>query len=262
MKRYAIVVWFLFFFAASALAAELANVNGKSITTEDLQKILDEMPPQERTQYDSLESRADLLENLITRELLFQEGKRQGLEKEKEIISQIEDAKRDILVNAVVEKIRKTRLGEQEMRLYYEEHRDDFREIRASHILVETEKEAKDLRKKLDAGSDFGELARKHSIDSNSGQQGGDLGYFTRNTMVKAFEDVAFSMKVNQVSEPVKTQFGFHIIKMVEGRDPRVFEEITQPVKQSLRRTIFRKEVEKLKTAAKIRVHKERLMKE
>ena len=90
--------------------------------------------------------------------------------------------------------------------------------IRASHILVKTEEEAKDLLKKLEDGADFGELAQEYSL-CPSKRDGGDLSFFGRGMMVKPFEDAAFALEVGQVSEPVETQFGWHLIKLTDKKD-------------------------------------------
>ena len=90
-------------------------------------------------------------------------------------------------------------------------------EVRASHILVKTENEANGLLGQIKAGKDFAELAKLHS-ECPSGKQGGDLGFFTRGRMVKEFEDAAFSMETGQVSEPVRTRFGYHLIKVTGKR--------------------------------------------
>lgn len=91
-------------------------------------------------------------------------------------------------------------------------------EVRASHILVKTEGEAVDLLNQIKSGKDFGELAKKHST-CPSGKKGGDLGYFKKGQMVKAFEDAAFSMEKGQFTQtPVKTQFGYHIIKVTDKK--------------------------------------------
>ena len=90
-------------------------------------------------------------------------------------------------------------------------------QVRASHILVSTQEEASHIVKELKAGKDFGDLARKYS-SCPSGRSGGDLGFFGKGQMVKEFEDAAFGMKPGEVSAPVKTQFGFHIIKVTEKK--------------------------------------------
>lgn len=90
--------------------------------------------------------------------------------------------------------------------------------VRASHILVKTEEEAKDLLAKLNEGADFGELAEEHSL-CPSKRDGGDLGYFGKGMMVKPFEDAAFSMEAGEVSQPVETQFGWHLIKLTDKQN-------------------------------------------
>lgn len=89
--------------------------------------------------------------------------------------------------------------------------------IRASHILVQTEDEAKDLLEQINNGADFGALAQEHSL-CPSKREGGDLGFFGRGMMVKPFEDAAFELEVGQVSEPVQTQFGWHLIKLTDKK--------------------------------------------
>ena len=99
---------------------------------------------------------------------------------------------------------------------YYDQHRDQFTqpaEVEASHILVKTKKEAEAIEAKLKGGANFASLARQYSIDSGSKAQGGDLGFFPRGRMVPAFEAAAFALKPGEISSPVKTQFGYHIIK-------------------------------------------------
>lgn len=90
-------------------------------------------------------------------------------------------------------------------------------EVRASHILVSSEQEAKDLKTRIDGGEEFETVAKQHS-QCPSGQAGGDLGFFGKGMMVPEFEQAAFGSSVNQVSEPVKTQFGYHLIKVTEQR--------------------------------------------
>jgi peptidyl-prolyl cis-trans isomerase C len=90
-------------------------------------------------------------------------------------------------------------------------------EVRASHILVSTEQEARDILNQIQGGKKFEKLAKKHS-SCPSGKKGGDLGFFTRGRMVKEFENVAFSLPKGQVSEPVKTQFGYHLIMVTEQK--------------------------------------------
>ena len=94
---------------------------------------------------------------------------------------------------------------------------DEITKVKASHILVSDESEAKALKSQIDEGASFEELAKKYS-KCPSGSNGGDLGYFRRGQMVKEFEDAAFDTEVNKVSDPIKTQFGYHLIKVYDKK--------------------------------------------
>ncbi len=127
-------------------------------------------------------------------------------------------------------------------------------EIRASHILVETEDQAKDIEKRLKAGEDFAKLATELSKDPGSGKQGGDLGFFTKDRMVPEFSAAAFALTIGQVSEPVKSQFGYHVIKLTEKREKPVptFDEVKDQIEQFMFRRSQQETIQNLRTAAKI----------
>jgi len=143
-------------------------------------------------------------------------------------------------------------VSEDEARKYYEEHKQDWDTVKARHILVrfqgspvplrpgakelsdaEALAKAQDLRKRLVAGEDFATLAKAESDDTGSGANGGDLGNFSHGQMVPAFEAAAYALKPGELSEPIKTQFGYHIIK-VEGRQTKTFEEARTEVERHL----------------------------
>jgi len=243
-------------------AQELANVNGTSITMADFQAKLSELPPDVRHRMVTAEGKKDFLDNLVTGELLLNEAKHQGLEKDKETAKKIEEAKRDVLINAAVQKIVTEKITNNLTRKYYDQHGQQFSEVHASHILVKNEEEAKDIKKQLDKGADFSELAKKHSKDPSAAQNAGDLGFFTRDRMVKPFSDKAFSMKINQISDPVKTQYGYHIIKVLEIKPAKKFEELDESGIVNVKRAIFNEEMDRLKAKAKITVHDELLKSE
>jgi len=117
-------------------------------------------------------------------------------------------------------------LSEDDLRAYFDEHRTDYateEQVRASHILVETEVEALRLHEELDAGAEFAELAREHSIDTGSAAQGGDLGWFGRGRTVAPFEEAAFALQIGEISDVVETDYGYHIL-LLTG-----YKEATQP---------------------------------
>lgn len=129
-------------------------------------------------------------------------------------------------------------------------HEENNTEIKAQHILVEDEETANEVKKKLDEGGDFAELAKEYSTDG-SAEQGGDLGYFSKGKMVPEFEETAFGMEPGEVSDPVQSQFGFHIIKV---NDKREVEEPTkyEDVKEDIRRELLNERMDVAKVQEKM----------
>lgn len=130
-------------------------------------------------------------------------------------------------------------------------------EVKAAHILVETEDEAKAIIKELDAGGDFAKLAQEKSKDPGSAKMGGELGYFTQGKMVKEFEDAAFKLDVGKYTEtPVKTQYGYHIIKVEDKRKQPLpsYDQVKDQVRQMVLRDTFVAEVAKLRKDNKVEI--------
>jgi foldase protein PrsA len=146
-----------------------------------------------------------------------------------------EDALRNLLRDQLlVEKaaLKDVEVTEEEVKAKYEEYTP---EIRASHILVEDEATAKDIKAKLDAGEDFAELAKEHSTDPGSAAKGGDLDFFGKGAMVPEFEEAAYALDVNEISEPVKSQHGWHIIKVTEKKEKESFEDMREDLEYELK---------------------------
>lgn len=122
---------------------------------------------------------------------------------------------------------------EEEMKNYYEENKEDLMQVEASHILVESKEEANEIIKELEGGADFAELAKEKSIDTASGESGGELGYFGKGEMTEAFEEAAFNMDTDSISEePVETEHGFHIINVTGKKES--YKELKGDIKQTL----------------------------
>ncbi|MBU8566899.1 peptidylprolyl isomerase [Virgibacillus pantothenticus] len=141
------------------------------------------------------------------------------------------------------------KIKEEELKQLYDRKNT---EVKAQHILVEDEKTAKEVKKKLDDGKGFSDLAKEYSTDDGSAKKGGDLGYFSAGQMVPEFEDAAYSMKKNEISDPVKTQHGFHIIKVNDKREKEEKLGKFEDVKEDLRRELLTKKMDPAKMQEKI----------
>jgi foldase protein PrsA len=130
-------------------------------------------------------------------------------------------------------------LKEEDIKAYFDENKDQFaqqEQVKASHILVEDEATAKEVKSKLDEGEDFADLAKEYSTDASNAESGGELGYFGKGEMEAAFEDAAFSLKANEISGPVKTDYGYHIIKVEDKKEAKeaVYEDSKEAAKKAL----------------------------
>ena len=149
-----------------------------------------------------------------------------------------EQIRNDLYMNIFYTKVMDEQdFSDEKLEEYYNQHQEDYRniQVKASHILVEKEEEAKDILKKINEGNDFAELAKEFSKDPGSAAQGGDLGYFSKGMMVPEFEEAAFSLKTGEISEPVKTQYGYHVIKVFDKVDKMYpFEEVKEDIRTML----------------------------
>ena len=196
----------------------LATVGERKITLGDLIRARQALPPQMRALPPQVLFQG-LLEQL-TRQIAFSEaGAADGLAKDPKVIAKMEASRKEILAQAYLEKV---------LRKVYAEGVKSGKigeQIKARHILVKTEDEAKKIKTEIDGGADFAEVAKKKSIGPSK-TKGGDLGYFNREQMVPAFATAAFKLKKGEVSAPIKTSFGWHVIKLEDRRkgEPPAFE--------------------------------------
>jgi peptidyl-prolyl cis-trans isomerase C len=119
--------------------------------------------------------------------------------------------------------------------------------VKARHILVKEEAQAKDAKKRLDAGEDFAKVAEELSTDPGSKKRGGDLGWFTKERMVPEFSEVAFAQELNKISDPVKSKFGFHVIQTTEKRDTQPLEEVRAGIERLLSSNAVKDYTDKVK---------------
>ena len=242
----------------------LAEVNGAAITTTDFNRELKNLPEYLKAMADTPEGRKEMLDTMVIRELILQQASKDGLDKGAELEEKLKDLKKRLVVESYLKKKVETesQVSDADLQKFYEQNKDKFKtgeQIRASHILVKTEKEAKDILAQIKGGGNFEELAKKYSVDS-SAAKGGDLGWFGKGSMVPVFEKAAMSLKEGQVSEVVKSDFGFHIIKLT-GKRPagiRPLDEVKDQIKGAImpskQQEIFQKIKEELKKNAKVTV--------
>lgn len=246
----------------------LARVEGQDITEEAVMQLLQSMGPQGMMMYGTEQGRQMILEELISVRLFALDAVKAKLDETPEFKKTLEDIRTHVLAQmAMREAIKDITITDEEAKRFYDEHPDQFKQperIHARHILLNDDAESADKMAKvqadLKAGVSFDEVAKAVSV-CPSAPQGGDLGEFQKGQMVPEFEAAAFALKnPGDISEPVKTQFGWHIIKL-EGRVPESvspFDEVKAQITQELQNTKasdrIRARIDELKKTYKVEI--------
>ncbi len=246
----------------------VAEIGPEKITLSQFHNEIQKLPPNLKQMAGDKRMQKEFLEQLATSHLIYQEGIKEGIDKEPAVKSQIEDTTHKIVLATLLQREIESRIKaptEKDIEQYYQTHADEFKQakqVRASHILVENEATAKKIEAKLKGGADFATLAKESSTCPSSAK-GGDLGFFTHDRMVKEFADVAFKLKKGEISSPVKTKFGYHIIKVVDIKDAgatplnEVKSSIEQKLTQAQKSQIFQDYIAGLKKKSKFILHPE-----
>lgn len=223
--------------AAPAFAQNAATVNGKAIPASRVDQMVKQVVAQGQ-QPDSPQLREMVKKELIGREVLLQEADKQGYGKKPEVTAAIDNARQSIIINAMLaDYVKKNPVSDAEIKAEYDKYKAAMggTEYHSRHILVATEQEAKDIIAKLKGGAKFEELA-KVSKDG-SAANGGDLGWMTPGKLVKPFADAMVALKNGEITQtPVKTEFGYHVIKLEESRPVKLpaLEEVKPQVAEAL----------------------------
>lgn len=234
----------------------VANVNNEEISLETMIHAMNELPPEIQSQ-PFMSYYEDLLERVIDIKLFAQEGKKMKLDEEPSVRAAIDFVIEKVLMQAFLSKYVQENIKEENLKSSYNNFIADEtsrEEIKASHILIDTESEAIDVINMLNDGDDFAELAKNKSTGP-SGPSGGDLGWFKRGQMVPPFEKAAFSLNKNEITQiPVQTQFGWHVIKIFDKRIPEApsYENMKSKLIQDLERKIVSKKIQDLRNDALI----------
>jgi peptidyl-prolyl cis-trans isomerase C len=251
----------------------IATIGTEKITAAQFDAIIDGLPAQYQAQARGPAKR-QFMEQLVQLKVLAHQALVMHIDESPQAKQQIAFARENILANmagkAITENVK---VDKDSLQKYYDEHKNDYEQVSAHHILIRfkgspvplkdgqkdlTEEEAlakaQDIEKRLKAGEDFGAIAKAESADAGSGANGGDLGSpFKRGQMVKAFEDAAFTMKVGEISDPVKTQFGYHIIR-VDKIEVKSFDDVHADLENKVKPMLAKQKVDELQKEAGVKL--------
>jgi peptidyl-prolyl cis-trans isomerase C len=247
------------FVPLSAAAADdpvLARIDGVDIKQSDIDFAASEVGPR-LANYPPEERKRVLLQFVIENELMAAAGEKDNLDETDSFDARVKYHARRALRDAYFDSSIVGGVTEEDAKKIYDDKIAKMKpeqEVHARHILVGTEEEAKEIAERLKKGEDFATLAKEKSKDTNA--EGGDLGFFTRGQMLKPFEEAAFALDVGKISEPVQTQFGWHIIRVEEKRDQKLpsFDQVKEAIKSQLVQQKAQVVVTGLRDAAKIEI--------
>lgn len=242
----------------TAHAADPATVNGKPIKQTMVELIIQDAKARGVEIDDN--ARANILEKLISTELLDQEAQKSGIDKKPEFLVKEELARREMRINAFIEDyVSKNPIEEQALQQEYDRLKAHAqmtaKELRASHILVKSESEAMDVIAQLGKGADFSALAKEKSLDTGARENGGDIGWFKPESLVKPFADAAAKLEKGRYTPtPVQTQYGWHVIRLDDVREtpPPAFDSVKNEIRNSLQGQQLDKLVNNLREKARI----------
>lgn len=250
--------------AAVAPDKVVLTIGTEKITAKEFDSYIEALPEQLRMQARGPMKR-QMADQIVRVKLLSQQARKAGLDQDPAIKSRIAFQTENLLAGAAYsDMLKNTKVDEAAAKAYFDEHKEEWDEVSARHILIKFKgspvptqegkpelseeqalAKAQEIRKKLLAGGDFAAIAKAESDDTGSGANGGELGSFKRNSMVPEFEKVAFTLPVGQVSEPVKTQFGYHLIR-VDKHDSPTLASVREQIEDRVKPDQARQAVENL----------------
>jgi len=245
-------------------AVELAKIGAKSITDADVKNVMGNIPEAQKQQINNdADVKARMVDNMVVEELFVMEAEKTGISKDKEFQTALDRARRQLLTQRYLQRSVQPKITDANMRKFFDKNKNRYSqdEVRASHVLLKSEAEAKEVYEKAKAGEDFEVLAKKYSKDPSVAQNMGDLGFFTRSRMVPQFADAAFSMKPGEISQPVKSPFGYHVIKMVEKKEgkPVKFDDVKDQVRGDFQNESINELIATLKKNNKVTIFEEKV---
>jgi parvulin-like peptidyl-prolyl isomerase len=246
------------------------TVGSEKVTRSMFEQIIASFNEQQRAQLQTPDARRQLAEQIAELKMMAQEGRQRGLDKSPALQARIALQAEQTLAQAVYQEMIQQKPDEAILQRYYDQHKEEWEEASGRHILISMQgsrvppreghpelteaqalAKAQDLRAKIAAGASFADIAKAESDDIGSGQNGGDLGSFAPGQMVEEFDAAAFSIPVGEVSQPVKTVYGYHLL-LIEKRGAKPFEEVRAQIEQAVRPEIGQNAVDQLKARTSI----------
>jgi len=257
--------------ASAAADPVVFSVSGETMTQSQFERLIASLPSNVRAQTNTPEGKRQLADRLAEMKVMAQEARRRGLPAQPEVSAQIKLQEDNLLASALYQQlVQKATPGDAELKAAYDAHKSEYEQAKTRHILVrfqgsrvpvrkdqkeltdaEALAKAKALRERIVKGEDFAAVAKAESDDTGSGASGGDLGEVTRGRTVPEFEQAIFTLPVNQVSEPIKTQFGYHLIQ-VQERSTVPFDKVKSELEREKAGEAAAQQVKVLHDQAKI----------
>jgi peptidyl-prolyl cis-trans isomerase C len=253
----------------------ILTVGTTKITEAQYEKLVDALPQQYQT-YARGAGKRQFAESMAQLIILSGEAEKRNLDKQPKVEEQIKFQRENLLAQAMFEDLQSgIKVDDTLVQQFYDAHKNEYESVKAKHILIRVKgapmpgaegkpeltdeqalAKAQEVRKKLVAGGDFAAIAKGDSDDTGSAQQSGELGEFRRGMMVPPFEQAAFSLKVGEISEPVKTPFGYHVI-VVEEHKLKTLAEVKPDIEKSLRPEMARKAVQAMRDKTSVQIDDE-----
>jgi peptidyl-prolyl cis-trans isomerase C len=257
-------------YGESVKGVAVAVVNGTSITKEQLTPVLEEYRSKARKQSLESQEKMEVVKSVVRRHLILQQKEVAELRKSEKIRKQLKEMEDQLVLAAYLEQHvgRYLTVSDEELQAYYKANLSSFStlpKVKAKHILLRSEGEAKAVLEKLRKGAEFSAMAKQYSIDLPMALEGGSMGTIEKGKTLPELQQVLFSLKEGEVSDVVKTRFGYHILSVEEiiPISPKPFEEVKGEIKTTLMRQkeakAFEKMVTEIEKRAEIKIFKERV---
>ncbi len=245
----------------------LVQIGDMKVTVSDFNERIANLPS--RYQNVIKRRKKEFLQEFINDMILYQEAVRQGLNKDKEVLKVVDEARKKILIARLLkDSIDDTiEISNDEIATYYTDNKNNYmlpEVLRVSHILVPTREQAEEIVSELENGASFEETARAKSVDPTA-QNGGDIGYFPRGQLIPEFERACVEIEIDEIAGPVKTKLGYHIVKLTDRKEPaqkpliQVKEEIRSTLYTKKRREKFNRMIKDLTEKTKVEINEKAL---